>query len=256
MRMRTVLTTGICICAGLGIMTSPVWFSSWMHETDAASGRDVATQAASSCMNGYYALTFDDGPFPGHTDKLIAMLKKLHVRATFFNVGKRAKKHPELVALQRTVGEVENHSWNHKNYVHFKTKAAIVHNIRKTQRVLGNSTYIRPPYGGTNAKVRAAIRKAGLTEAMWTVDTDDWRPPYTHRKVINHALMVKNGGIILMHDGWPYDIYALPELVAKLTALHMCSGKLQTTEQISSRMPGKDKDIYHSYPFKVRAGKP
>jgi len=243
----------MCIIAGLGIMTSPVWFSSWMHDNQTASG----SAPVPPCKNGYYALTFDDGPYPGHTENLVATLKKLHVRATFFNVGKRARAHPELVKLEQTVGEVENHSWNHKNYVHFKSKRAIIHNIHKTQRYLGgNSKYMRPPYGGTNKMVRAAIRETGLIEAMWTIDTDDWAPPHTHKKLIKRASRVEDGGIILMHDGWPYVIYTLPALIANLKQHHMCSGKLVTTAKASSSMPGRDDTVYNSYPFHVKAGKP
>jgi peptidoglycan-N-acetylglucosamine deacetylase len=246
----------MCICAGLGIMTSPVWFSSWIHETNAGQGSADASASVPACKNGYYALTFDDGPYPGHTDKLVATLKKLHVRATFFNVGERARKYPNLVALQRTVGEVENHSWKHKNYVHMKSKTAIVRDILKTQRAIGgNSKYMRPPYGGTNIVVRAAIRQAGLIETMWTVDTEDWAAPHTHRKVIKRAMEVHNGGVILMHDGWPYIIYTLPAMIDKLNNKHMCSGKLQPTVKPSA-MPGRERDKYHAYPFYVKAGKP
>jgi peptidoglycan/xylan/chitin deacetylase (PgdA/CDA1 family) len=238
----------------MSIMTSPVWFSSWMHGTAQSAPQ---TAAENPCRNGYYALTFDDGPYPGHTEELVKMLKKLHVRAVFFNVGRRAHHNPTLVALQRTVGQVENHSWNHKNYIHFKTTAHIVRNIKKAQRVLGGkSIYMRPPYGGTNAMVRRAIAQAGLVETMWTVDTDDWSKPYTHRKILQHTEGVRDGDIILLHDGWPYTIYTLPEIVDQMKAKGLCSGKLVVTSGLTSRMPGKDKDQYHSYPFRVRAGKP
>jgi peptidoglycan-N-acetylglucosamine deacetylase len=254
MKLRTGLTTGLCICAGLGIMTSPVWFSSYMHDSPSAK----SPSHASACANGYYALTFDDGPFPGHTENLVATLKKLHVRATFFNVGQRAKKYPNLVKLERTVGEVENHSWNHKNYTKFKTTAAIVRNIRKTQKAIGgDAKFMRPPYGGTNAKVRAAIRKTGMIETMWTIDTDDWEPPHTHRKLIKRAARVERGGIILMHDGWPYVIYTLPALIDNMKKNQMCSGKLEETVKASpSMMPGRYNTIYTNYPFLVKAGKP
>src|SRR3954454_22367840 len=83
MKFRAYLTTTFCAFAGLGIMTSPVWFSDWVHPAASSSASEHRTKQ--SCKNGYYALTFDDGPFPGHTDKLVATRKRLHVRATFFN---------------------------------------------------------------------------------------------------------------------------------------------------------------------------
>lgn len=251
MRLRTYITTTFCVLAGIGVMTSPVWFSDWVHPPASAT----AAQHVDPCKNGYYALTFDDGPFPGYTEKLVATLKRLNVRATFFNVGNRAKRYPELVALERTVGTVEAHSWSHHNYIHM-TRGEIERDIERTRQAIGGRVRLsRPPYGGTKSAVRAAIRKAGMVETMWTVDTEDWKAPHTHRKVIRLAMAVQEGGVILMHDGWPYIIYTLPEVIQKLQDRHMCAGKLYASTQ-PSLMPGRLGRPYDAYPFHVRAGTP
>ena len=66
-----------------------------------------------SPTKGYYALTFDDGPYPETTTRLVGALKDAGAVATFFDVGERAAAHPDLVERQRTAGQVANHSYTH-----------------------------------------------------------------------------------------------------------------------------------------------
>src|SRR5215213_3983094 len=75
--------------------------------------RAIAESVKCSPTKGYYALTFDDGPYPATTGRLVTALKEAGAVATFFDVGERAAAHPDLVELQRTAGQVANHSYTH-----------------------------------------------------------------------------------------------------------------------------------------------
>ena len=94
-------------------------------------------------------------------------------------------------------------------------------------RTLGRSARLyRPPFGASNAAVRKAIKHAGLLEVMWTVDTNDSEPPYTVENLIKAAAAVEDGGIILLHDGWPNTVAAIPAMVNDLRARGLCPGKI------------------------------
>jgi peptidoglycan/xylan/chitin deacetylase (PgdA/CDA1 family) len=237
-------------------MASPVFFSDYVQgqstNTESVFPLDKITRDY-NCETGYYALTFDDGPFPGHTEDLVAVLKKYHIPATFFNTGQHASANPELVALERTVGAVAGHSYGHDDYTKLHP-TVIASDIKRTLGVLPESHFFRPPYGATNPDVRKAIQDAGQTEAMWTVDTKDFEAPYTVEKLVKKAAEVKDGGIILLHDGWPNTVRAIPSIVNDLHARGLCPGHLVKTRKATEIM--MDAGSYSPYPFNVKAVKP
>src|SRR3954463_16719776 len=111
----------LCVVAGCTFMASPVFFSDYVQgqatNTQSIFPLDKITRDY-NCEQGYYALTFDDGPFPQTTPQLVEMLKTNHIPATFFNVGRQADLYPELVKQQETYGAgvVAGHSYGHDNY--------------------------------------------------------------------------------------------------------------------------------------------
>ena len=250
-RVKVVL----CVLAGCAFMSSPVFFS------DIVQGQSTNTQSVFpldkitrdyNCEQGYYGLTFDDGPFPETTRKLVAMLEKNQIPATFFNTGKQAAMYPELVALERAHGTVAGHSYGHDDYTkHHPT--VVARDIQRTKDVLSGIKFYRPPYGASNVAVRKEISKAGLVETMWTVDTKDFEAPYTTDKLVKAASRVKAGGNILLHDGWPSTIAAIPAIVDDLHARGLCPGNL-----VESKVPQINLDVgsYSPYPFNVKAVKP
>ncbi|GAB3755601.1 polysaccharide deacetylase family protein [Microlunatus parietis] len=151
------------------------------------------------------ALTYDDGPNPRTTGKLIKILKKHKVRATFFQLGQLARRHPKLVRkIHRAGSEVANHSWDHDSLNRKSVKGAY-RDLKRASAAIEKGCrcrvrLMRPPYGATDRGVTKAARKAGLAEILWDVDTLDWSSRNARkikRKVLRGAARNR---IVLMHD--------------------------------------------------------
>ncbi len=166
------------------------------------------------------ALTFDDGPFPSTTPALLAALDG--VRATFFLWGEHAAAHPALVRDIAAAGHViGNHTWTHP-YLTGLSPEARDQEVRRTQDLLVSLTGVRPvlfrpPYGDTDDAVRATAAGHGLTEVLWTVDTRDWAGAATD-EIVAAADRVVPGGVVLMHEGRPATVAAVPRILAALAA--------------------------------------
>lgn len=175
------------------------------------------------------ALTFDDGPHPLTTPHILDILKKRHVKATFFVLGLQAKKYPELIKRIHDEGHiVGNHTYSHKNLSKLKT-AAIKNEIENTNKLIEKITgekpkYIRPPYGAVNKTVISAIKDAGMSMVLWTVDTRDWHSKNEKSvlKEVDRQLHISKGdyigGAILMHDIYPSTVRSLDPVLDKLAA--------------------------------------
>ncbi len=195
------------------------------HQTPA---RTVASLGCAA-TRGYYALTFDDGPSPDATPRLVARLHEARAVATFFDVGERAAAHQDLVDLQRSVGLVANHSFSHPHMAQV-SQARRLQELQTTARVLDYpNTLFRPPYGETSAAADADIRTSGLTPVYWTLDTRDAH--LTAEAIVERALRVRPGGIELLHDGVQSTIDAIPGIVAGLKKRGMCPGFVATTSE-------------------------
>jgi peptidoglycan/xylan/chitin deacetylase (PgdA/CDA1 family) len=169
------------------------------------------------------ALTFDDGPHPAWTPKLLAVLKKYHVKATFFVVGMRAEKNPELIRQEVADGHcIANHTYHHNRLA--KDPVAMVSaEIQQCSAVIKQITgkaprFFRPPGGTFDTQVTDTVDSLGYLTVLWTVNTGDFERP-TAQVIEDRALRgVRNGAIFLFHDGVPQTIEALPEIITKLRA--------------------------------------
>ncbi len=170
------------------------------------------------------ALTFDDGPWPGQTDKILKILRREGVHATFFMLGVRVKMAPKLARQVAEDGnQVANHSLGHRLLTKSKPKE-IRRQIKGGSDVIYKATgvlptWFRPPYGAIDKKVWKQVRTQRLHVALWTVDTRDWaRPGVKH--IVNTSLKhARSGSILLMHDGGvnrKQTIKALPQVIRKL----------------------------------------
>ena len=164
------------------------------------------------------ALTFDDGPNPKVTNRILDVLKENNSRATFFVVGNRLNNYPET--LQRIVNEnseLGSHTYNHKS-LPLLSKEAIRKELSAVDSylkdLLGEGTRtLRPPYGAVNDTVKATVKKPMI---FWSIDTEDWKYKDAKR-TINHVLdNVKDGDIILFHDLYEATGDAIEVLVPKL----------------------------------------
>jgi polysaccharide deacetylase family sporulation protein PdaB len=152
------------------------------------------------------ALTFDDGPYPPYTQQTLAVLKENGVPATFFLVGKNAEKHPELVMQIAADGhQIGNHTYSHVDLLKLD-RAQIAAEIDKTQQILAAITghapeIMRPPHGFRDAVIMEVMAERKLKVVEWSVMCRDWVNPGIETITSRTVRQVRNGSIILLHDG-------------------------------------------------------
>ncbi len=164
------------------------------------------------------ALTFDDGPSPNTTPRLLDILQEKDVPATFFSLGNMARTNPDIIKRAKKEGhEIGSHTLSHQNLI--RIPATVVQaDINEAKDIIKSITgklpeYTRPPYGNINDIVRAAV---GTPMILWSVDTEDWKTKTTESIVSIAMSEVHDGAIILMHDIYPTSVDAVPTLVDTL----------------------------------------
>ena len=170
------------------------------------------------------ALTFDDGPYPPYTQKLLDVLEKKQVKATFFMVGNNAVKNSEVVTLVTSKGhEVALHAEEHKDFLKLNEQE-LVGNILRGKKLLEELIgkpvkYLRPPHGFRDWAVMEAASDAGLKVVNWSVIPRDWTNPGAQEIVDRVCKNVTPGAIVLLHDGDAPAQTASREQTVEATAL-------------------------------------
>lgn len=170
------------------------------------------------------ALTFDDGPHPRYTPKILAILRKNKISATFFVVGQEAEKYPRLLSTIIASGStLANHTYSHANIDKIPLSQALGE-LDRCDKIVYKTTkkhtrWFRPPGGFNNPNFTYAVLKKGYQIVLWNVDSEDWRkpPPQTLRARV--LSQVRPGAVILFHDGGGNrnnTIAALPLIIADL----------------------------------------
>ena len=152
------------------------------------------------------ALTFDDGPNDPHTLRLLEVLAKRDVRATFFLIGRYVEARPDIVRELASAGHViGNHTYTHPNLIFasaLQTRAQIEECERALSQAVGaHSRLFRPPFGGRLPKTLRVARSLQLQTVMWNVTGWDWKAPsaeYIEQRV---RKQIRGGDVILLHDG-------------------------------------------------------
>lgn len=171
------------------------------------------------------AITFDDGPDPVLTPRLLDLLKERKIHATFFLVGKNAAAYPDVVKRIVDEGhEVGNHSWSHPLFTQL-SKDSVESQLRRTHDAIVKACGVapllyRPPYGAVGISQRARIEESfGYSAILWDVDPQDWKQPRRSQKVYDaiHS-QTRNGSIILCHDIHETTVAAMPATLDDLTA--------------------------------------
>jgi peptidoglycan-N-acetylglucosamine deacetylase len=193
------------------------------------------------------ALTFDDGPEPGQTEHIVEVLKRHKVPATFFVIGAKAKRHPELLALIQALPGVRvgNHSWSHANFHHLPAAAQLLE-IERNDALLTEALAAQPaplklfryPFGNSSCEANARVHALGYRIVGWHVDSCDWAfaddgavdaqealgcgvlAPF-HSDFIGHVLSATrahHGGILLLHENRPNTVKQLDTLITRLKA--------------------------------------
>jgi peptidoglycan/xylan/chitin deacetylase (PgdA/CDA1 family) len=152
------------------------------------------------------ALTYDDGPNDAHTLRLLEVLAKHGVHATFFLMGRYVQQRPDLAREIVQAGHVVgNHTFTHP-LLTFKSEAEVRRELEQCRAALqdaigAHSNLFRPPFGGRRPAVLRVARELGLIPIMWNVTGYDWSSPpaaVIERKVTKQ---IRGGDVILLHDG-------------------------------------------------------
>lgn len=189
------------------------------------------------------ALTFDDGPSPEGTELILGLMKKYHVPATFFMIGEKAQKYPQLVAQVRAtdMALIGNHSWDHPNF-HDISVAEQDDEVLRNERALAGEQVVekmfRYPYGNASCATNELVRGRGYKIVGWHIDSCDWAfdrtgsvdtkealscgvLPQYRGDFVGHvvsAARARKGGIILMHEIHPNTLKQLERIIVALQA--------------------------------------
>lgn len=184
--------------------------------------RTTGRTARNRRCTGTIALTFDDGPVPGTTPRLVSVLRAANVPATFFMVGRRVRQHPELArAVERAGFQIANHSWAHEQLT-ARSGRQVRASVAATQDELRRagvhpSRLMRPPYGAMDGRVRREVVRAGYVPVLWSIDSRDWANGSADQIAARILDGLRRGpNIVLQHDGVdrsPISVAAVAKVV-------------------------------------------
>jgi peptidoglycan/xylan/chitin deacetylase (PgdA/CDA1 family) len=184
----------------------------------------------------------DDGPVPG-TAKVLDLLKRKGVHATFFVVGQMARLRPGLVRRMVREGHVVgNHTWNHPEFFGARLKTVrgqLIRTARVVRRATGHDPVLmRPPFGEVTGKLLTTTRKLGEAVVLWDVDPRDWKDRKASTVVKRVVKRAKPGSIILTHDSLKSTRKAYARII---DGLHKRGFTLVTVPQLfgGKLKPGK-----------------
>jgi peptidoglycan-N-acetylglucosamine deacetylase len=164
--------------------------------------RLLGTVIGVSTQTPLVALTFDDGPHPTFTPRLLDLLDHHQAKATFFVVGEAAQQHPELIQRMAHAGHViGNHTWDHPSF-------ALIDSAERRQQVLAvaratmpyGQKFFRPPYGHQTLASRFDLWRLCYSVVTWNVASEDWLAISAEQIADRVADQLQPGSIVLFHD--------------------------------------------------------
>ncbi len=195
------------------------------------------------------ALTFDDGPVPSATPKILETLKKESVKATFFVVGRMVDKYPSLLKQIWEEGhDVGNHTYSHPDLTKL-SKGDILKELEKTRllirKITGKDTYLfRPPGGRYDNKVIVTTTLAKYKMILWTDYPEDYgclSSRLIYQKALSNA---EDEGIILLHNGLDTTLEALPKIIWELKKRKY---RLVTISELMEEIGEKEKVYFEKF---------
>jgi peptidoglycan-N-acetylglucosamine deacetylase len=179
------------------------------------------------------ALTFDDGPNDPDTLKLLEVLARHNVRATFFLIGQYVRKRPDIVrAIAQSGHVIGNHTYTHPQLI-WELAVRVRDELTQCRSAIQDaiaehSNLFRPPFGGRRPGTFSVVRELGLEPIMWNITGYDWNAPsadYIERKVTRR---IRGGDVVLLHDGghraFGSDRSATVQAVSRLIPAYKAQG--------------------------------
>lgn len=218
-------------------MACAVWVAAWLASPPSARGTSVPRPAliTGQTPHRHIHFTFDDGPDPRTTPRLLDVLDRAGVKATFFfstsrfagrqarNAGASALAR-EIVRRGHTAG---SHSFEHQRMGRMSAEQARVQIARSERAFLhavgAPTPWFRPPFGSHGPSVDRLLAEGGYTTVMWNIGLADWvaRPPEQvvatfWKKVAHNEAAGVRGGIVLLHDTHAWSIDAFERILASI----------------------------------------
>lgn len=218
---KRIVISLLAVAALLSLLAFVMPASSWISARPEYKDTGADTEYAPAGYNSWYgeenvytcrvnedkmiALTFDDGPHPVYTDKILDILERYGIKATFFVIGVNCRAYPEQLKREVAAGhEIGNHTYNHPRLSKVKQKE-LVEELNKTEAVIAEISgskpvLFRPPEGRYADNVKKASEKMKYKTIIWSLDTEDWKHPPAEKIAAAVTKNVKSGDIILCHD--------------------------------------------------------
>jgi len=151
------------------------------------------------------ALTFDDGPSPVWTPRILDVLKEAQVKATFFMLGMHAQRYPDVARRVAEEGhEIGNHTYDHHGVFYYKPEE-LNREVRQAETIIESITgiktkYFRPPKAWLTREEKQQLKDMGYETVLWSLNSKDW-VTFDDRYIVNYILRhVRPGDILLFHD--------------------------------------------------------
>lgn len=205
----------------LGVLAALVWASA-----DIGSGVYLKALCRAESADRVVALTFDDGPDADSTPRVLDLLKRYDVRATFFVVGEQARQNPELIHRMVAEGHtVAGHSYYHLPQSTLWSSQRYTEELFRCNDVVARLTGLRmrlyrPPFGVTNPPIARAVKNLGLIPVGWSVRSLDTITKNRDRVVDRVMRGLRGGDVILLHDRLENSEELLEKLLTALRTQH------------------------------------
>ena len=190
----------------------------------------------------FATLTFDDGPHPEGTPRVLDLLDEAQVNAIFFLVGEQVERFPELAAeIERRGHQIGIHGYRHRVMARLPADAVRL-DLERATEVIGERRLHRPPLGIYSDAGLRAVRERGLEPLLWSRWGKDWRRLTTPQRIARRAARdLRAGDVILLHDAdhyssrnsWQRTVAALPEILAALQPTGSGSGSSTDSTAVS-----------------------
>ncbi len=188
------------------------------------------------------ALTFDDGPHPKYTERILDILARYDIKATFFVVGENVEYYSETA--KRTVREgheIGNHTYSHP-HLRGIDSASLAEEVRRCEKtveqLLGcKTTLFRPPEGVVDDAVKSMAVESSYDLILWRIDTRDWAGTSTYDICENIKTNIRDGDIILMHDYITKNCHTVDALESIIPTLLERGYKFVTVSELIKGAP-------------------